>query len=254
MQRYLLFPKKMFNTSISSRINIIRTAVSIEWPCFDIHVHHRKLAMFWQPLTHWGRVTHICVGKLTIIGSNNGLSPGRRQAIIWTNAGILFIEPLGTNFSEILIVIQIFSFKKMRLKMSSANWRPFCPGLNVLSSPRTADIFSLVRFPHKIFTRDQKIIIHGKPYVILYINGLVQERRNSIANALELSLSCTSPSIYMTSCHWCYSAFNIDISRTTFVNLYDMMTVESSGMGEKVTFMIRSLVLMSLLRIDENVT
>ena len=32
-------------------------------------------------LTHWGQVTHICVNKLTIIGSNNGLSPGRRQAI-----------------------------------------------------------------------------------------------------------------------------------------------------------------------------
>ena len=55
--------------------------------------------IFW--LTHWGRVTHICVGKLTIIGSDNGLSPGRRQAIIWTNAGILLIWPLGTNFSEI---------------------------------------------------------------------------------------------------------------------------------------------------------
>ena len=36
-------------------------------------------------LTHWGRVTHICVSKLTIIGSDNGLSPDRRQAIIWTN-------------------------------------------------------------------------------------------------------------------------------------------------------------------------
>ena len=77
-------------------------------------------------------MTHICVGKLTIIGSDNGLSPGRRQAIIWTNAGILLIEPLGTNFSEILIGIQTFSFKKMRLKMASAKWRPFCLGLNVL--------------------------------------------------------------------------------------------------------------------------
>ena len=38
-----------------------------------------------------GRVTHICVGKLTTIGSENGLSPGRRQAIIWTNAGKLLI-------------------------------------------------------------------------------------------------------------------------------------------------------------------
>ena len=83
-------------------------------------------------LTHWGRVTHICVGKLTIIGSDNGLSPGRRQAIIWTNAGILLIGPSGTNFSEILSEIQLFSFKKMHLKMSSVKWRPFCFGLNVL--------------------------------------------------------------------------------------------------------------------------
>ena len=37
--------------------------------------------------THLGRVTHICVGKLIIIGLDNGLSPDRRQAIIWTNAG-----------------------------------------------------------------------------------------------------------------------------------------------------------------------
>ena len=36
-------------------------------------------------LTHWGRVTHICVGKLNIIGSDNGLSPEQRQAIVWTN-------------------------------------------------------------------------------------------------------------------------------------------------------------------------
>ena len=76
-------------------------------------------------LTHWGRATHICVGKLTIIGSGNGLSPGRRQAIIWTNAGILLIGPLGTNFREIFIGIQTFSFKKMHLKMSSAKWRLF---------------------------------------------------------------------------------------------------------------------------------
>ena len=51
--------------------------------------------------THWGQVTHICIAKLTIIGSDNGLSPGQHQAIISTNAGILLIGPLGTNFSEI---------------------------------------------------------------------------------------------------------------------------------------------------------
>ena len=47
-------------------------------------------------LTHLARVTHICVGKLLIIDSDNGLSAGRRQAIIWTNAGTLLIRSLGT--------------------------------------------------------------------------------------------------------------------------------------------------------------
>ena len=69
---------------------------------------------------------------LTIIVSDNGLSPYRRQAIIWTNAGILLIGPLGTNVGEILIEILTLSFKKMRLKVSSSKRRPFCLGLNVL--------------------------------------------------------------------------------------------------------------------------
>ena len=81
-------------------------------------------------LTHWGRVTHIWVSRLTITGSVNGLLPGRRQAIIWTNAGILLIGPIGTNFSENLIEILTFSFTKMRLKVLSAKWRPFCLGFN----------------------------------------------------------------------------------------------------------------------------
>ena len=83
-------------------------------------------------LTHWGRVMHICVGNLTIIASDNGLSPGRRQAITWTNVGILLIGPLGTNFVEMLIEIHTFSFKKIHLKMSPGKWRPFGLGLNVL--------------------------------------------------------------------------------------------------------------------------
>ena len=83
-----------------------------------------------QILTHWGRVTLICISKLTIIDSDNGLSPGRHLAIIWTNAGILLIRTSGTNFSEIPSEIHTFSFKKMYLKMSSAKWRPFCVGVN----------------------------------------------------------------------------------------------------------------------------
>ena len=101
--------------------------ISLSWP----NTTNRSAL---RQLTNWGRVTHICVSELTIIVSDNGLSPGRRQAIIWNNAGLLLIEPLGTNFSEISIGIQTFSFTKMHLNMSSAKWRPFCLGLNVLIS------------------------------------------------------------------------------------------------------------------------
>ena len=70
----------------------------------------------------------------TIIGSDKGLLSGRCQAIIWTNAGILLMGPLGINFSEILTKIYTFLFRKMHLKMSSGKWRPSCLGLNVLTS------------------------------------------------------------------------------------------------------------------------
>ena len=84
-------------------------------------------------LTNRGRVAHICVGNLTTISSDNGLSHGRRQADIWTNAGILLIWPFVTNFSEMLIEIHTYSFRKMYAKISSAKWRPSCLGLNVLN-------------------------------------------------------------------------------------------------------------------------
>ena len=86
---------------------------------------------FLRQLTHWGRVVHICVSKLTIIGSDNGLSPGLRQAIIWTNAGILLIgQPKKIN--EILLGNHSFSFMKIHLKMPSGKWLPFGVGVNVL--------------------------------------------------------------------------------------------------------------------------
>ena len=86
-------------------------------------------------LTHWGQVTHIhdiCVDILIIIGSDNGLAPGWRQAIIWTNDGIMLIGTLGINLNEISSEIYTFSFKKMHLKMSYRKW-PFCLSLNVLA-------------------------------------------------------------------------------------------------------------------------
>ena len=77
---------------------------------------------------------HICISNLTIIGPDNGFSPGQPQAIIWTNMGLLLITPLGTNFREILIGIHIYSFQKMHLKMSSRKWWPFCLGFHELKN------------------------------------------------------------------------------------------------------------------------
>ena len=111
---------------------------SIERYNVQVYFYEKNCVSYWkcvlrQCLTHWGREReHICIGNLPIIGSDNGLSPGRRQAIILTNSGILLIGPSGTNFSGILIEIQTFSFKKMRLKVLSAKCRLFCLSLNVL--------------------------------------------------------------------------------------------------------------------------
>ena len=102
---------------------------------YRFHMFRRLMKFHPSPyfLTRRGRATYICVSKLILIGSDNGLSPGRHQAIIWTNAGVLLIGPLGINFSEILIKIKTFSFKKMHLEMSSAKWRLFRLDLNELT-------------------------------------------------------------------------------------------------------------------------
>ena len=86
-------------------------------PSLQTHLRHAS-NMLKGCITCWGRVMHICVIKLNIFGSDNRLSPGRHQAIIWTNAGILLIGPIGTNFNDILIVIHVFLFTKIHLKMS----------------------------------------------------------------------------------------------------------------------------------------
>ena len=70
-------------------------------------------------------MTHICVSKLTIIGSENGVVP-TTPAIIWANAGILFIGRLRTNIKKIQSKFVHFHSIKPFWK-----WRPFCLRVNV---------------------------------------------------------------------------------------------------------------------------
>ena len=82
-------------------------------------------------LTHWGRVTHICVSKLIIIGSDNALSPGRRQAIIWTNNCILLIWTPRNKFQwnrnrNSYAFIQENALENVVRKMASILSQPQC--------------------------------------------------------------------------------------------------------------------------------
>ena len=90
------------------------------------------------PLTHWGRVTHICVGNSPIIGSDNGLSPDRRQAIIWTNAG----NPVKFN-QKYNVYIQENAFERVVWKTAAILSQPQC----VNSSP----LDKMAAIPQKIF-------------------------------------------------------------------------------------------------------
>ena len=135
-----IYVRRAVSLTTLSTVDVHYIRVSLVVYMFRNPTHHFQLNCLidtydcLRVLTHWGRVTYICVGNLTIIGPDNGLSPGRRRVIIWTNARILLIEPRAINFSEILFGIHTFSFKKFHLKMSSAKWRPFCLGLNVFLS------------------------------------------------------------------------------------------------------------------------
>ena len=100
----------------------------------------------------------------TIIVSNNGLSPVRRQAIIWTNAGLWLTGHLETIFSEILMKLQQFSFTRTHLKMSSATYRPFHLGFNVLTCKRLRTSVASADHTHTLLKT-----YHVSPFVYSYI-------------------------------------------------------------------------------------
>ena len=133
------FPYHHTSGDLSHEVNqplvtfVLLSCVAYWAVSWNIDLWPTSMAQDNNELTHWGWVMHICVSKVTFIGSDNGLWPGRHQAIICTNARILLIQTLGTNFNEILSKIHIFGYKKMHLKMSSGKWRPFCLGLNMLT-------------------------------------------------------------------------------------------------------------------------
>ena len=100
----------------------------------SIQQHHITVDAF--SLTHWSRVTHICFSKLTITGSDNGWSPGRRQAIVWNNVGILLIRTLWTHFWWNIKRNSYIFFQENALKNIVCEMAAILSRLNVLSDHR----------------------------------------------------------------------------------------------------------------------
>ena len=127
-----------------------------------------------------------------------------------TNAGILLIGPLGTNFSEIFIEIQTFSLKKIRLKMSSAKCCSFRPGLIVLNNERKT---------HQAPKASSKLIS----------NISVQEYNISSVSAMEILKCCTKPSIDIQS------LYTSPICLLTLVNIQRALGPISQRVYELIT-------------------
>ena len=122
---FLLLPKFYITYSTTPSLTY--------WSYYTLALNHRinsnqSVVVF---LTHSCCVTHICVSKLSIIGSDNGLSPAWHQAIIWPNTGILSIRILGPKFQwnlkqNLCVVIQENAFKNVVCEVTAIVSRPQC--------------------------------------------------------------------------------------------------------------------------------
>ena len=171
-------------TSGSGRVGITTVKQGLVW-CTE----GNYILMEWLgQLNHWGWVRHICISRLTIIGSDNGLSPGWPQAIFWSNVQILLIGPLGTDFSEILIEIHIFSFGKMHLIMSSGKWQLLYLNLNVWRNLVVGNIKLI--WPVIVSNHDDVIKWKDFPCNWPFVWGIRRSRRIPSTKVSEAELWC----------------------------------------------------------------
>ena len=97
-------------------------------------------------LTHWGRVRHICVSKITIIGSDNGLSPPSHYLNqCWDIVNLTLKNKLQWNIHwHSYISIQENAFENVVCEMSAILSRPQC--VNTLVGERSGCYLKLVIF------------------------------------------------------------------------------------------------------------
>ena len=127
------------------------------WDTVSAHIHPLGCFCSRTILTHWGRVTHICVSRLPITGSDNGLSPGRRQAVIWTNWNIVnwtLRNKLQWKFNRNSnIFIHENAFESFVCEMAAILSRPQCVNDKKRIGQVASDIL-LIRFAY--YTKDNQ--------------------------------------------------------------------------------------------------
>ena len=125
------------------------------------------------------------------IGSDNGPSRIRRQALIETNVGLLSIKPFGINFSDFLIKTQNISFTKMHLNISSAKWWPFWPGGDELKCPfATLNAMPLLSYTYMVSFIDH---IFGTRVLITLVRKQRRDWSLNLHNSCILFMNMEHP-------------------------------------------------------------
>ena len=150
--------------------------IETQWRSYDVtamklwHFISLKNMRVYTKL-HWSRETRICVSTLNIVGSDNSLSHGRRQAIIWTNAGILLTVPWGQNWTAALnafansTAIKIHISIKVQLYTQLVESRKCMHRWKAMKCPEMAPVFVYAPASWSM------AVFHSKSLLPLRFNG-----------------------------------------------------------------------------------
>ena len=95
--------------------------------CYEFKPKHLQC-----PKHYWFHIPLHKLSQVVVVTFANSSPPSATYILQWIEAALVEIMACRLN-QLILIKIQNFSFTKMHPKISSAKWRPFCPGGDELS-------------------------------------------------------------------------------------------------------------------------
>ena len=146
--------------------------MSPTWQClsFISMILKYKCSVSWCNSVRW-------VYRILYSGGSQYRMPSRHITCLWPTNRFRFRQVILPWFLYDNVKINIATYNPIRIH----KWLRWWNWISLIQQSHRTNVIT----DHVLFI----LISHH------YIDGLVQERRNSIANALELRLSCTNPSI-----------------------------------------------------------